>query len=330
MLTTKPNSREAGNGIPVPDKQQFGILGLPRELQACVFQQLPELRSVMSLRLTCRHLNSVYLGHENRIRSSLVNYLVAPFYDHYKFLTRLWVPESSILYPPLSGWPNVTVENCEHLGIPKTSFAVEVLRRLPYVKNTGSCSDMIHFQCRAVNYSDFNYRAQNQWFHETNKTVPRHVVDIGSGFPNGVQILLDTVSGTICENRIQGGIRTEPGAACPAEHYFAARKRACEDLDFVFLPAGDHLEGPQEEPYDAAEMEAKGEPIPRNRRSDGGRRPHKEVMQWVRHLYRKYGWPGADWRKEEAKEAIMAFLFADFDSEEDIHPFFTEWYWYDK
>ncbi|KAF8215484.1 hypothetical protein K438DRAFT_1749517 [Mycena galopus ATCC 62051] len=36
--------------------------------------------------------------------------------------------------------------------------------------------------------------------------------------------------------------------------------------------------------------------------------PGDRDVRWVKHLYRKYGWPGEGWRKEEGLEAVKAFV----------------------
>lgn len=33
-----------------------------------------------------------------------------------------------------------------------------------------------------------------------------------------------------------------------------------------------------------------------------------EELQWVRHLYRKYGWPRDEWLKEEARVSLETFV----------------------
>lgn len=99
-------------------------------------------------------------------------------------------------------------------------------------------------------------------------------------------------------------MRRETSASAAVENYFAARKKACESLDFVFIPYGASRAGPNDEPYNAAEMEAKGQPDAPNQFDPDS----LERLQWVRHLYRKYGWPGKDYRKEEAIKEISGFI----------------------
>jgi hypothetical protein len=55
--------------------------------------------------------------------------LAATFLDFYIFLTTLHYDAADLKIPPPEGWPNLTPE---HLASYKSSFAIEVLRRLPY------------------------------------------------------------------------------------------------------------------------------------------------------------------------------------------------------
>lgn len=213
MSTTEFNARsrgqESGNIISVPARLS-DILRLPSELQICVFQGLPELWSAIALRLTCRHLNNIYLANEKRIQSSLVQRLVSPFYDYYKFLDRLHLPESSIVYPPPSGWPDITSEDYTHLF--KTSFAIEVLRHLPYIQRTWDGRTNINTGCYVVDYSTYTQGLSNTGgepytsLKDVNYTMPEYVVLIAWGNVNGVELLLDTLSGTIYEMTVRGEV----------------------------------------------------------------------------------------------------------------------------
>lgn len=297
---------------------RLDILRLPPELQVCIFGELPDLWSVIAFRLTCRRLNNTYLAHEEQINSSIARHIAAPFYDHYEFLTRLWVPKSSIVHPPPSGWPDIKHENYGRFLQTKTSFAFELLRHLPYIERTDTASTkepdpnsdwdddltMIHSECSVINYSGF---APNTFHHgqklelvyKRNEELPKHMVIIAWGMGGGVEIFLDTLLGNIHECQA-----VEPFDLITldkVENYFAARRKACEDLDFVFVPHSFSRAAPNDEPYDAVETEAKGPPY------QWGGNSH-DILQWIRHLYRKSGWPGDGWNKEEAREAIASFI----------------------
>uniref|UniRef100_A0A8H7TLY4 Uncharacterized protein n=1 Tax=Bionectria ochroleuca TaxID=29856 RepID=A0A8H7TLY4_BIOOC len=53
--------------------------------------------------------------------------------------------------------------------------------------------------------------------------------------------------------------------------------------------------------YDPGPKDSEGEPADREPKD------RKEVVEWVRHLYLKFGWPGSDWKKEECLRAITYF-----------------------
>lgn len=315
MAATKLSSHlgddDYGSGTPTLDKQS-DFLGLPLELQASIFLELPELRSAIALRLACRHLNSIYLANEERIKSSLVQRLVAPFHNHYKFLTRLWLSESSIACPPQSGWRKITPESCENF--PKTSFAIEVLRHLPDVNDN---RNRVYPECFLIHYSNFTPNDFSSEFSASRdeKTLPkfsveamRHIIILTAPQHFGTQIMLDTFLGTIYERKVTNNraLRERINrVATPIEDYFAAWKKACEGLDTVYLPNGayfrpygDILRSPDDEKYDKAEIEANGKPTQKD---------PVAKMRWIRHLFRKSGWPSVDWRKEEARLALEQF-----------------------
>lgn len=329
MPTTNPNiakgERQCGNDAPALGKR-LDLLCLPPELQVAVFQDCPSLWSVIALRLACRHHNTVYLANEEWIKNALIKRLVTPFYDHYKFLTRLWMPESSITCPPQSGWPDITADILGPV-LRKTGFAIDVLRHLPYIeggvprlKNRTN----INYRCGVVNYSTFTPEKHELNLLEDGHQITKHDIIIakrnGCCHCSRIDMVLDTLMGTIYE-RISK--RDRPRLV---ENYFTDMRRSCENLDFVFLPGGDPWEGQDYEideddeenpndddnqrhrPYNAVETEAEGPPI----RGDDLAR-----LRWVRHLYRKFGWPGSDWQREDARVAIENFLDATNSRETD-------------
>lgn len=56
---------------------------------------------------------------------------IAAVRDFYEFLTKMFLPESWIIYPPPEGWPSITNERMRPLG--KTDEVIELMRRLPYL-----------------------------------------------------------------------------------------------------------------------------------------------------------------------------------------------------
>ena len=132
------------------------LLSLPAETKTYIFQRLPDLWSAISLRLACRDLNDVYVANETQIKRALIRRLIAPIEDFYLFLTTLHIPPSAIKYPPASGWPNITTDNCRGFG--KADYVTDVLRQLPYIsKAEGVCNydncHNIEYKCNVLDYS---------------------------------------------------------------------------------------------------------------------------------------------------------------------------------
>ncbi|KAF8211080.1 hypothetical protein K438DRAFT_1808770 [Mycena galopus ATCC 62051] len=298
------------------DKPASSFMDLALELKLEIFEALPNLWTAISLRLTCRAIDAVYLEHEKSIKAALRDRLVAPIAAHYAFLTTLHLPASAVTHPPPGGWPNITPEICKGLG--KTDFAVDVMRYLPYVRHAPH--DNLHnidYKCNVLDYSacapadfDGGRLKFGEIVHEADldgAQMPRHWFVLAEGHESGgVNLMLDALTGYVYEEII----RMSSGDVLPAAEYFAKKQRSFRACEQVFVPGQDPLGGSygqeEKEPYDAEAMEAEGEPS-----APGeffGWAPGDGDVRWVRHLYRKYGWPGEGWRKEEGLEAVKAFV----------------------
>ncbi|KAK1770254.1 hypothetical protein QBC33DRAFT_556675 [Phialemonium atrogriseum] len=296
------------------------LMELPPELQAEVFLHLPNCMAAVALRLCCRQLNEVLLQNEKRILSSLRELLVAPFREFYDFLQRLKLPANSVKLPPPSGWPNMTPVACA--GLDKTPFAIDVLRHLPYIDelHVKSNETNIDYKCNAVDYSKFTsdnfstYREEEFWAlewqgvdEEERISGIKHVVMIAEGYESGgIVLLLDTFTGTIFEEIV----RTDSGVRLPPDEYFRSRMERLRKLDQIFVAGfdpwkedGNISSDDFEAAYDADHMESQGEPVWAEGDFD-----QDEMFLWVRHLHRKFGWPGPDWKKGECMEAVEDFV----------------------
>ncbi|KAJ0122123.1 hypothetical protein J7T55_002635 [Diaporthe amygdali] len=290
--------------------RDFELMRLAPELQVKIFEALPDLWTVVALRLTCRDLNALFIAYRTPIEASLRDTLVAPFYEYYDFLASLHIPASAIKRPPAGGWPNITPDACAEFG--KTDFAVDVLRHLPYIEDDSRSNlHNIDYKCNVLDYStataeDFtgDNLKMGEITHGFDEPVSKHKVVIAEGYESGgIDLLLDTMTGDIFEEII----RCCSGDVLPVEEFFENRVRDSRGLVHVFVPGKDPLGGSSSvdvEPYDAEAVEAKGEPsIPGELFGY-----NLKELEWVRHLYKKFGWPGADWQKEEGLKAITEFV----------------------
>lgn len=60
---------------------------------------------------------------------------VAAVRDYYSFLTKMYLPESLVLEPPESGWPEITKAVMKDLD--KTDVVISLLQHLPYIRGDG-------------------------------------------------------------------------------------------------------------------------------------------------------------------------------------------------
>ncbi|KAF3810392.1 hypothetical protein GCG54_00000438 [Colletotrichum gloeosporioides] len=285
----------------------FPFLTLPREIQLKVLREIPDYWTYISLRQTSSEINELCLVDEEIILVNLRKRLITPFYDYYDFHVSLHLPERAVKQPPSTGWPEITLENFRPFG--KSDLAIEVLRHLPYVENLEYRDNEYNIdrQSNVIDYSawkpgdEYPGKIMEDYFDE--KPISKHKIAITSGYEScGVTFLLDTLTGCVYEEilRCNAGVWDEP-----VEDYFESKKEEFQSLDRVFSPGFDTMGGltDQKYPYDAEKMEKQGEP----------RSPAKYFMGtdedglWIRHLYRKFGWPSPAWKKEEGIQAIKDF-----------------------
>ncbi|CAG9976174.1 unnamed protein product [Clonostachys byssicola] len=294
-----------------------GLMGLPVELQADIFRHMPNLKTAVALRLCCRQLNEVYLANEPSITAALRELLVAPFREYYSLLQRLKFPADSVKTPPALGWPAMTTAACAVLG--KTPFAIDVLRHLPYISNSHRHFDItnLDYRCDAVDYSDLDPEelprkdVEEAWADELQgEQGPedgdrisnfKHVVMVANTVhTGGVVLLLDTFSGKIFEQFVICG----SGVRLPVGEYFASRMERIRKLQLIFINWMD----PQDMDDAGIDLEVEYDPGPKDSEGEpASDRDTKELVGWVRHLYRKFGWPGSDYKKEECMKAIADF-----------------------
>jgi hypothetical protein len=131
---------------------------------------------------------------------------IAAVRDYYQFLTKLYLPESSVLEPPPSGWPNITSESLRPLG--KTEEVVALLRHLPYISRAGGLQLQGAPHCYFADHhaTQFSFLSENEENVRDFKlvtegldygSVPAHVVGLTSGGRDNPLFLLDTALGIV-------------------------------------------------------------------------------------------------------------------------------------
>jgi hypothetical protein len=305
-----------------------------------IFLSLYNQQSVVALRLTCHGLEDVYQRIANTIRADQRERIVAPVREYLEFLDRFKLPDGMLRHPPSGGWPHIQPGPGNGFE-QKTDFAVDILRHLSYIHEPGFFGDhdtCFAYQSTMVDYSELN-RYDNghdicmKGYEHPRETRPRpsgerHVITISIGWESsGYHFYIDTWSGLIYQEE------EEDGTCAPiimAHDFFEDRIKSLQRFDEVFVPdenvilrRKEHYEReepwkhdlfwdredryveyiPDDDPYDAEEMERQGE-------YDGTDEEFgcMEDADWIRHLYFQHGWPGEKWDKNACLQAIREFV----------------------
>lgn len=194
--------------------------------------------------------------------------------------------------PPPEGWPELTQETLAGL---KSSYTIEVLRRLPYFNSEAD----IHYKSELLDYTSHQDRellTPSDIFGdycESSEINPVHVIYIASGHESGGRdLLLDVQHGEIIEEELKCRHVTTDDA----RQYFDALKEAYRCLKLIPCLEKDTIEAweVEERPDKITEEELRAQTEPWGTKLD---------VQYLRQLYRQHGWPDA-FRKEDCKEAV--------------------------
>lgn len=319
--------RRMGKNMADQNECKFDLTRLAPELQVKVFEALPSPGAAADFALTCRGLNSLYGTYKTQILARIRDNMIAPFYEYYAFHARLHIPESDIKHPPPGGWPSITRQRLSKSGKLKSEFVLDVLRHLPYIRQDHTDLPLyIDYMTSVIDYTvkgrpdlpaiAARFRHDPDYARRFRSPEARHKVPVAKAHADGTggaDIILDTSRGEVYEEplRLAGG--GGGGLRLSVREYFARKMDACRDLRIVFVP-GDYAfadgqcpdenetdEGP---PYDGAVMERMGEPVCP---SQSFALDVEIDRDWVCHLYRKFGWPGRGWNKEEGLGAISDY-----------------------
>ena len=130
--------------------------------------------------------------------------VISAITNFYKLLTRLYLPDNSIKYPPSSGWSwpgNIT------FSPPKSAAVIDLMKHMPYLRRPTSWDSLqIYEKTEAVDYSSFDGAGP----HDVNPdpsltTLPSHALMVGyARGRNGHYIFVDTERGTftICDFQV--------------------------------------------------------------------------------------------------------------------------------
>jgi hypothetical protein len=247
--------------------------------------------------------------------------------NFYTFLTKLHIPESALKYPPPGGWPNITPETTKNFN--KSPLVVDLIKHLPYIdeKHAGEMITHVQYKCDVVDWSVYtteNFNREGASHYRTAEAGIRHwisrieeeqkrqggireidtknnendsgdesdgwgedwdsfdpgldpevtdrpnLIGIAEGYESaGREFTLDVFKGVMYDDQIRCNFL----GGWDVEDFFLRLQRKFEGLELVPI-RGDMLEADYEE------------------------------VNVYREIYRSHGWPGANFKREEALAAV--------------------------
>lgn len=266
------------------------------ELKVKIFQELPDLWSAIQLRQTCREMNTIYLANETRIRVGCRDRIVAIVDDYYSFLTSFYIDESALRRPPKHGWPDVERGSSRPAG----DFVLDIVRHLPYITHYqhGDNMNNLEYKCEPMDYSSVYYSWRDDYLDHVlgdKSAAWERFIQLTHGYESGGHSwYFDTVT---CD-LIVDIVRIDTVNEGDIEGHFEELKGKYRDLTYVPVPGDEHGEIEEEEPNECSRLESV-DLLARGEYYGTGL-----DIKWVRQLYRKFGWPGPNYRKKEALQAI--------------------------
>lgn len=124
-----------------------------------------------------------------------------------------------------------------------------------------------------------------------------NMIVLANGYESGGHtLILDVFKGNIYEDQMRcSGLQSET----PVECYFEDLKSKSERLEIIPIPGDEEKEGDLWEGAEAVQIE---EDYDESLNVDNGNQERQ-----YQSIYRRFGWPGNDYRKSEALAAIRAF-----------------------
>ncbi|KAL2754745.1 hypothetical protein ACRALDRAFT_1064560 [Sodiomyces alcalophilus JCM 7366] len=231
----------------------------------------------------------------NRLPKYSVDELVAIFLDFYQRLTTLHYKPEDLKIPPPEGWGETIPEFYSEV---KSELVIEVLRRLPYLKSKVGAA--IHYKSSLLDYTSLEPEFFTDTFYEDYLSDlvgadvnPADCFYIAEGYESGGrQFILNVLSGEITEDVI----RCDDMDPVDIKDFFRKLMDDYRCLRLIPRPGlvTQEYEGVPERDNDITEAEVCAQPERWGTDLD---------TQYLRQIYRKYGWPDA-FQREEAFRAV--------------------------
>ena len=239
-----------------------------------------------------------------------VQELAAIFTDFYGFLATLHYDPANLKLPPPEGWdPAILPAN---MICSKSEDVVELMKCLPYFAENQK-STHVHYKSKLVDYTDPEGHDHAEmhdgfldevcaWFNHGDSQITRRsdLLVIASGYESGGrEFILDVLHGEIIEDII----RYDTCDPVDVKEFLDDLKNKFRSLELIPCPGRETLITAAE-PENAAAI---SEDQVRAQTEDWGT---DLDLQFVRQIYRQYGWPH-EFRRAEAIGFIEQFMAQD-------------------
>lgn len=244
------------------------------------------------------------------------------FTKFYKFLATLHYDLADLKLPPPEGWdtgvlPAAIVDS-------KSEEVVDLMRHLPYFKENER-STHVHYKSKLLDYTDSRQHSLAKSHdelleyafdepHDPDRPVDfSQVLVIAAGYESGGrEFVLDVEHGEITEDVIR--FNTLPPV--DVRDFFAKLKEEFRSLRLIPCPGRETQEADRVSELDReiAEEEIRAQTEQWYPGTDLD-------WQFVRQIYRQYGWPH-DFRRQEAVSFIDEFIERDKDVRDEWEPAF--------
>jgi hypothetical protein len=150
---------------------------------------------------------------------------IAAVTDYYKFLTKLYLKDSQVIYPPATGWPSIVNADANtRASLGKSEEVLSLLAHLPYIRSPSNFNDEAEGApgCRFADWQDLIAsltRAEGPTTADDlrvltegatfSELAPPHVIGLTCGGRENPIMVLDTKLGIIhwedCPSSIEEG-----------------------------------------------------------------------------------------------------------------------------
>ncbi|RSM00657.1 hypothetical protein CDV31_011706 [Fusarium ambrosium] len=234
-----------------------------------------------------------------------VEEIVEIFLEFYNFLKTIHFRDVNLKMPPPGGWPNIP----ESTASPKSARVYEVIRHLPYFDEAPEA--LLHYKSRLLDYTRMSRRDVEEEFDLMGQLLgDSHYserrgreIDVSDTFPfsqgwetGGKAMYFNVWDGEVSEENL----RMDGGDPVDVRTYFDELRGKFENLQLIPCHNRTILDENVPESTDVVTEEQ----VVSQQEEHWG--THLDY-QYIRQLYRGFGWPHA-FRRDEATQAVNQLM----------------------